>query len=98
HRDLTSFPTRRSSDLGTVLTVVANDGTDAVTPGFSGLPDGSAVNGGAFSGFLTYAGGNGNDVTLTTQGSFGYFGKPAGNAFLLRDRKSTRLNSSHQII
>ncbi len=47
------------------LTVILNDGTgDAVSGTFTGLPEGSAV--GATGLFITYAGGDGNDVVLTT--------------------------------
>ena len=46
------------------LTVILNDGTgDAVIGTFTGLPEGSAV--GATGLFITYAGGDGNDVVLT---------------------------------
>jgi fibronectin-binding autotransporter adhesin len=50
---------------GDVFTIIANDGTDAVTGTFAGLPEGGTV---AFNGVplrISYAGGTGNDVTLT---------------------------------
>ena len=47
------------------LTVILNDGTgDAVSGTFTGLPEGSAV--GATGLYITYVGGDGNDVVLTT--------------------------------
>ena len=47
------------------LTVILNDGTgDVVSGTFTGLPEGSAV--GATGLFITYMGGDGNDVVLTT--------------------------------
>ena len=48
-----------------VFTFIANDGTDAVTGTFAGLPEGSTVtasNGAKF--LITYQGGTGNDVVL----------------------------------
>jgi len=53
---------------GTQIVLIDNDGTDAVTGTFAGLPGGSmvTVNGHAFE--LHYDGGTGNDVVLTTVG------------------------------
>jgi autotransporter-associated beta strand protein len=45
------------------LTIVQNDGTDAVKGTFAGLPEGMKVNGETFE--ITYKGGTGNDVVLT---------------------------------
>jgi hypothetical protein len=53
---------------GTVLTLIAHGGTAAVAPGFNGLAEGAPVVVGAFGGLLSYAGGNGNDVTVTVPG------------------------------
>ena len=47
------------------IILILNDGVDAVTGTFAGLPQGTAVNFGAFSGFISYVGGDGNDVILT---------------------------------
>ena len=45
------------------ITIIANDGGDAVSGTFTGLAEMSAV--GATGLFITYAGGDGNDVVLT---------------------------------
>lgn len=50
---------------GDVFTIIANDGTDAVTGTFQGLPEGAQL---TFNGVrlrISYVGGTGNDVTLT---------------------------------
>lgn len=46
------------------LTIILNDGGDPVSGTFDGLPQGSAVGSTGF--FINYAGGDGNDVVLTT--------------------------------
>jgi autotransporter-associated beta strand protein len=51
---------------GKVLTIINNDGTDPVTGTFNGLPSGSTVAVGGFYARISYTGGDGNDVTLTT--------------------------------
>jgi autotransporter-associated beta strand protein len=50
---------------GDVFTIINNDGTDAVSGTFAGLAEGAtlSVDGSLFT--LSYAGGDGNDVTLT---------------------------------
>jgi len=51
--------------LGTSFRIIDNDGTDAVTGTFAGLPAGASI-GGTFNRYtITYAGGTGNDVVLT---------------------------------
>jgi hypothetical protein len=50
---------------GAVYTLINNDGTDLVTGTFNGLPEGTLLTVGNFVGRLSYAGGDGNDVTLT---------------------------------
>lgn len=58
-RDTQVFP------LGTSFRIIDNDGTDAVTGTFAGLPAGASI-GGTFNRYtVTYAGGTGNDVVLT---------------------------------
>ena len=50
---------------GNTFVIVANDGADAVTGTFAGLPEGATI---AFNGAtlqISYAGGTGNDITLT---------------------------------
>ena len=55
---------------GSTLTLIDNDGGDAVTGTFAGLPEGAQVNlsGTIFS--ISYAGGSGNDVVLS------YYNRP----------------------
>ena len=49
---------------GTVITLIDNDGTDAVTGAFIGMPPGPVVTVGGQPFVITYSGGTGNDVTL----------------------------------
>ena len=54
-------------NAGDVITLIGNDGVDAVTGTFTGLAEGATI---AFNGRtlrISYAGGDGNDVTLTPQ-------------------------------
>ncbi|QJR15134.1 IPTL-CTERM sorting domain-containing protein [Usitatibacter palustris] len=53
--------------LGQVFTIINNDGADAVTGTFAGLPEGSILTVGATQFYVSYAG-SGNDVTLTAAG------------------------------
>lgn len=46
------------------IILIENDGTDAVIGTFNGLSEGSNIEFGDYSGFITYVGGNGNDVAL----------------------------------
>lgn len=50
---------------GSVLTIINNDGTDAVAGTFLGLPEGAILNSGGVSSRISYTGGTGNDVTKT---------------------------------
>jgi Ca2+-binding RTX toxin-like protein len=50
---------------GTIIPILLNDGVDAVTGTFGGFVDGAMVTVGSFTGFISYFGGDGNDVTLT---------------------------------
>jgi autotransporter-associated beta strand protein len=59
--------------IGAVLTIIANDGADAVTGTFTGLAEGATVNSGGQQYEISYAGGTGNDVTLTA-----FTGNPPG--------------------
>ena len=62
---LTGFVGGYTPVMGDLLTVILNDGTsDAVVGTFSGLAEGAPV--GATGFYITYAGGDGNDVVLTT--------------------------------
>ena len=51
--------------IGTVFTIISNDAADAVSGTFAGLPEGAAflLSGMHFQ--ISYAGGDGNDVTVT---------------------------------
>jgi autotransporter-associated beta strand protein len=52
--------------VGSTFTIIDNDGSDAVSGTFAGLPEGATVtstNGATFR--ISYVGGTGNDVTLT---------------------------------
>ncbi|UJH66977.1 BspA family leucine-rich repeat surface protein [Allomuricauda sp. SCSIO 65647] len=46
------------------IILIENDGTDAVAGTFVGLAEGAAISFGAFSGIISYVGGDGNDVSL----------------------------------
>jgi hypothetical protein len=59
---LPSFPP------GTTYTLIANDGVDAVSGTFAGLPENSPLTVGAQPFRIHYAGGTGNDVTLVRDG------------------------------
>lgn len=55
---------------GQTFTIINNDGSDAVTGTFSGLPEGATIVGFLGSGLdatITYAGGDGNDVVINVQ-------------------------------
>jgi len=62
---ITAMPT---VPAGTKFTLIDNDGTDAVTGTFAGLPENSVVTVGAQDFRIHYAGGTGNDVTLVRDG------------------------------
>ena len=51
--------------VGAALTIVGNDGVDAVTNTFSGLAEGATFSSGGSWYEITYTGGDGNDVVLT---------------------------------
>ena len=48
------------------IILIDNDGSDAVVGTFNGLPEGAAVSFGDYGGTISYVGGDGNDVTLTS--------------------------------
>lgn len=52
--------------LNNTFTIISNDGTDAVTGTFSGLVQGANVVVGGVTFHISYTGGDGNDVVLTT--------------------------------
>ena len=49
---------------GFTLTIINNDGDDAIANTFNGLPEGSSFTAHGATFFITYRGGDGNDVTL----------------------------------
>ena len=51
--------------IGDVFTIINNDGADAVTGTFNGLPEASVFAASGFNFRVSYVGGTGNDVTLT---------------------------------
>ncbi len=51
---------------GSSFTIINNDGTDAIVGTFAGLPEGSLVTFGAQAFKISYVGGTGNDVVLST--------------------------------
>ncbi|MEY4179831.1 MAG: hypothetical protein RLY70_3405 [Planctomycetota bacterium] len=53
-----------SPAAGTVFRIIDNDGVDAVTDTFASLADGASPSGWT-AGFISYFGGDGNDVTVT---------------------------------
>lgn len=62
---ITALPT---FPAGTTFTLINNDGADAVSGTFAGLPENSPLTVGAQSFRIHYAGGTGNDVTLVRDG------------------------------
>jgi autotransporter-associated beta strand protein len=51
--------------VGTVLTIIDNDGPNPVAGTFAGLPEGASASADGQTFRISYAGGDGNDVTLT---------------------------------
>ncbi|HXC97717.1 MAG TPA: autotransporter-associated beta strand repeat-containing protein [Verrucomicrobiae bacterium] len=51
--------------LGQQFVIVNNDGADAITGTFLGLPEGSTISAGSYKFHLSYVGGTGNDVVLS---------------------------------
>ena len=51
--------------VGQQLTIIKNDGSDAVVGMFAGLPEGATVTSGGDTFSISYVGGSGNDVVLT---------------------------------
>lgn len=55
--------------MGDTFTIINNDGGEAVSGMFAGLPDGASFGTGGYVYQISYAGGDGNDVELTSIGS-----------------------------
>ena len=58
-----------SPAIGSEFTIISNDGADAVTGTFAGLDEGDSVAAGGTTFRVSYAGDDGNDVTLTVVGT-----------------------------
>jgi len=52
--------------VGQAFTIIDNDGSDAVNGTFANLPEGSRINAAGYAFRVSYHGGDGNDVVLTT--------------------------------
>ena len=50
---------------GSQYTLIANDGTDAISGSFANAANGSTISAGGYSFMVNYAGGTGNDLVLT---------------------------------
>src|SRR5947209_12159974 len=87
HRDLHSFPTRRSSDLGALAGAGLANNVDVPLALFVGEGDVAAGRPGNNGWFTLHKSGTAPRAKHAAIG-----GVPAGNP---QDRKSTRLNSSH---
>ena len=53
-----------TSSAGQLITIIQNDGSDAITGTFAGLAEGATVTINSVNFVITYAGGTGNDVVL----------------------------------
>ena len=56
------------------VVIIDNDGADPVVGEFNALPEGAMVAFGGFNGFITYQGGDGNDVALIASGDIVFDG------------------------
>lgn len=56
-----------SPSSGGIFTLIDNDGVDAVSGTFAGLPEGSSFSAAGMEWLITYQGGTGNDVVVTRQ-------------------------------
>jgi uncharacterized repeat protein (TIGR01451 family) len=72
--------------FGDAFTIIDNDGSDPVTGTFAGLPEGATFTVGASLFQVTYQGGTGNDVVLTTidAASPALVGTPGDDLFIAR--------------
>ena len=57
----------------TRFTIIANDGTDPVSGTFANLPEGGTIRAGGQTFTISYRGGDGNDVVLTTTTQMTYY-------------------------
>jgi autotransporter-associated beta strand protein len=70
---------------GITCTIIDNDGTDPVVSGFNGVMEGGLVSAGSTGFRVSYVGGDGNDVTLTTASRKYYLSEGATGAFFALD-------------
>src|SRR5207249_12322730 len=89
HRELHSFPTRRSSDL--MLDADGSADPAEIESFVDALCDGADFAKG--SRFID--GGGSSDITVTRKAGNWFFSALVNLLYGTRDRKSTRLNSSH---
>ncbi|MCL4207844.1 MAG: autotransporter-associated beta strand repeat-containing protein, partial [Pirellulaceae bacterium] len=82
---LTLSATGAAPPAGNQMKIIDNTGSGSVTP-FSNYADGAAVSHGNYSGYISYFGGDGNDVVLTTaySGPALVTGTGGGDAFEVR--------------
>ncbi|HEV8431800.1 MAG TPA: Ig-like domain-containing protein [Thermoanaerobaculia bacterium] len=64
--------------VGQAFTIIANDGSDAVSGTFTGLPEGALLTASGIPFTISYHGGGGNDVVLTAQPTTEFFTGNAG--------------------
>jgi len=67
-----------------VVTLIKNTSGTAVSGTFNGEPESTPVTVGNFTGFITYAGNTGNDVTLVASGPLSFTAGVAGTNFTVR--------------
>ena len=77
--------------IGQVFTIVDNDGTDAITGTFTGLPQNGLIAnflGTSALAVISYTGGTGNDVTITVVSPPDYSITTTGNVLTITDNKN----------
>ena len=66
-----------AAPIGTKIVVISNDGADAISGVFTGVPEGTVVTSGAAMFKVSYIGGSGNDVELTVLNAIPVVNSPA---------------------
>ena len=79
------------------IVVINNDGADAVVGTFSGLPEGGSFVVGGVTFFITYIGGDGNDVVLTVPGIRTWDGITNGGGLTANDKWTTKENWQNDV-
>ncbi|MFL5238466.1 MAG: PEP-CTERM sorting domain-containing protein, partial [Rhizomicrobium sp.] len=84
--------------LGTQYTLIANDGTDAISGAFANAANGATITAGNYNFMVNYAGGTGNDLVLTVVPEpatwIGGAVAAGAMAFVRRRRPGTQLRCS----